>query len=111
MENSRKTMRDEDGCAVTRSGENAVEDFCFAANIELSCRLIEQNDACAELYRAECTRQSDSLPLSAREIGAALIAAGEHRIELGKAICTRRTKRIEHNLIGRTLWRNIVAER
>src|SRR5262245_6398269 len=111
MTNGRKTMRDENRCALTRSGENAVEDFGFASNIELSRRLIEQNDAGAELYSAECTRKSDSLPLSAREIRAAFIATRQHGIKLRKAVCPGRPKRVEHKLVACTLWRNVVAER
>ena len=76
-----EAVRDEDRRAVARGGEDAVEDLRFAAHVELRGRLVEQHDAGAELHGAQRARERDALPLAAREIGAAVVAAGQHRVE------------------------------
>src|SRR3984893_13388257 len=43
-----EAMRDQDGCATPRGGEQAIEDLCFPAHVELRGRLIEQHDTGAE---------------------------------------------------------------
>src|SRR4051794_37544230 len=74
-------MRDEDCRAVARGGKQPVEDLGLAAHVQLRGRFVEEHDAGAELNRAERPRQRDPLPLSARQIGASLVAAGEDRVE------------------------------
>ena len=62
-------------------GQDALEDLRLAAHVELRRRLVEQDDAGAHLDGAERAGQRDALPLAAREIGAALVAARQHRVE------------------------------
>ena len=61
-----------------------VEDLRLAAHVELRGGLVEQHHAGAELHGAQRARQRDALPLAAREIGAALVAARENRVEAGE---------------------------
>src|SRR5690349_9899912 len=46
--NGGEAVRDKDGGAVAGGGEEAVEDFGFAAHVELGGGLIEQHDSRAE---------------------------------------------------------------
>ena len=69
---------------MARGRENALEDLRFAAHVELGGGLIQQHDAGAESHRAQRARQRDALPLAAGKIGAALVAAREHRVEVGE---------------------------
>ena len=52
MAHGREAMRDEDGRAVARRGEQAIEDLRLAAHVELRGRLVEQDDAGAQPDRA-----------------------------------------------------------
>src|SRR5207302_320799 len=40
-----KSMRDEDGRAVTAGGQDAIEYLCLAPNVELCSRFIQEHDA------------------------------------------------------------------
>ena len=81
LADGREAVRDQDGRAVPRGGQDALEDLRLAAHVELRRRLVEQHDAGAQLHGAERARQRDALPLAARQIGAALVAAGQHGVE------------------------------
>ena len=70
---------------VPRGGEDAVEDLGLAAHVELGGGLVEQHEPGAQPHRAQRPGQGDALPLAAREVGAALVAAGEQRVEVGEA--------------------------
>ena len=66
------------------AAEDAVEDLRLATNVELRGWLVQQDDAGSELDGAQRARQRDALPLAARQVGAALVASGEHRVEGGQ---------------------------
>ena len=95
-----EAVRDEDRRAVTRGGEEPVEDLGFAPDVELRGRLVEQHDARAELHGAQRARQRDALPLPARRVGAAVVAARQHRVELGQVRRARRLERQPHRVVG-----------
>ena len=60
-----ETVRDQDGGDLTRGGEDAIEDFCFPADVELRRRLVKEHEAGAEPHRAQRARERDALPLAA----------------------------------------------
>src|SRR5256884_4338228 len=66
-------------------GENAVEDLGLAPDVELGRWLIEQRQAGSQLHGAQCPRQRDPLPLAARQVRTAGVAAGQHRVEAGES--------------------------
>src|SRR6266550_2531871 len=78
-----EAMRDQDGRAMPRSGEQAIENLRFPAHVELRSRLIEQHDAGAEFDGGQRSRERNALPLAARQVGAAVIPAGQHRVQGG----------------------------
>ena len=106
-----EAVRDEDRRAMPRRGENALEDLGFAAHVELRGRLVEQHDARAHRDRAQRARERDALPLSAGEIGAALVGAREHGVELGERRCARGRQRVPNHVVGRAGRRDVVAQR
>ncbi len=77
----REAMRDEDRRAAARRGKDAIENLRFAAHVELRGRLVEQHDARAELNGAQRARERHALPLAARELGSAVVAARQDRVE------------------------------
>src|SRR3954470_4113567 len=85
-----EAMRDEDGRAVAGCGENPLEDLGFTADVELRRRLVQQHDPGAELDGAHRARERDALPLSARQLGSAGVAARQHGIEGGEVGGARR---------------------
>ena len=48
-----EAMRNEDGGAKARGGEEAIENFGFAADVELRGGLVEENNSGAEFYGGE----------------------------------------------------------
>src|SRR5206468_2588714 len=50
MADGGEAMRDQDGRAMPRCGEQAIEDLRFAAHVELRGRFVEQHDAGAERH-------------------------------------------------------------
>src|SRR5215210_5113274 len=81
MAHRREAVRDEDGRAVPGGGEDAFEDLGLAAHVELRGGLVEQHDPGAQPHRAQRAGESDALPLSARQVGASFVAAGQHGVE------------------------------
>ena len=65
-------------------GEQAIEDLGFAAHVELRGRLVQQHDAGAEFDGCQRAGERDALPLAARKIGAAVVAAREDGVEFGE---------------------------
>ena len=57
------------------------------------------------------TRQRDALPLPARQIGAALVTAGEDGVERGEICGARRLERRADDLVRRPARRDVVAQR
>ena len=97
-------------CTVV-SRSDPIEDLRLAAHVELRGGLIEQHHACSRGHGAQRPREGHSLPLTARELGAIVIAAGQHR---GQSREIRGTCRFEcplHHLIGRASRRDVVAKR
>src|SRR5215831_2920281 len=81
MADRRKAVRNEDrGCMSCRS-ENAVEDLGFAADVELRRGFVQKHHTSAEPHGTQCASERHALPLAPRQLRAAFIAAGEHRIE------------------------------
>src|SRR5207253_2869812 len=85
----REAVRDEDRGGAARGGENAIEDLGLAPDVELGRWLIEQHQAGSQLHGAQCPRQRDPLPLAARQVRTAGVAAGQHRVEAGESSGTR----------------------
>src|SRR5215471_19522703 len=67
----RETVRDQDGGVVPGRGEQAVEDFSLAADVELGGWLIEEHYARANPYGGQRPGERDALPLSAGKVGSA----------------------------------------
>ena len=63
------------------------------------------------LHRAQRARQRDALPLAAGEVGAAVVAARQHGVELGEIRRARRVERRAHDVVGRAGRRDVVAQR
>src|SRR5579871_1809642 len=55
LTNRREPMRDQNRGYLARRFQDAFEDFGFAAHVELSGRLVQQNQASAHAHRAQCT--------------------------------------------------------
>ena len=81
MANGGEAMRDQDGGAMARGGEQAIENLRFATHVELRGRFIQQHHARAQADRRERPCERNALPLAAGKIGAAAIAAGKHGVE------------------------------
>ncbi len=77
-------MRDENRRAASRCRQNAFENLCLAANVELRGGLVQQYHAGAEPHGTQRASQRHPLPLTARQVGAALVTASEHRVETGE---------------------------
>src|SRR3954469_21875796 len=107
----REPMRDKDRRALARRSEQAIEDLGLAAHIELRGRVVEQHDARAEVHRAPRARQSNALPLAAGQVGAAVVATGEHRIEAGQVLGAGGRERLAHDRVWRARWGDVVAQR
>src|SRR5262245_31358086 len=109
----RETVRDEDGRTAFARAElrqQTIEDLRLAADVELRRRLVEQYYAGAEPDGAERACQGDPLPLTAGEIGAAVIAAPEDRAELGEVRRAGRRERGLNDVVGSTSGRDVVAQ-
>jgi len=105
----REAMGDQNRRALPRRGEDAVEDLRFAAHVELRRRFVEEDDAGAEAHAAERARERDALPLAAGEIGAALVAAREDRVERGEVRRAGRVERGANLAIGRAGGRDAIT--
>ena len=92
-------------------GEQAIEDLRFPAHVELRGRLVEQHDAGAELDGRQRAGQRDALPLAARQVGAAVVPAGEHRVQRGQVRRARRLERGAHHIVRRAGGRHVIAQR
>ena len=77
----REAMRDQNRSAVPSSREDTLENLGLAAHVELGGRLVEQHQPRAQAHRAQRPREGHALPLTARQIGAAGVAAGQDRVE------------------------------
>ncbi len=55
--------------------------------------------------------QRDALPLAARQVGAAVVAAGQHRVERGQIRRSRRFERGAHDVVRRAGRGHVVAQR
>src|SRR6266436_4969936 len=65
MAHGREAMRNQDGRAMPRCGEQAIEDLGFPANVELRGGLIEQHDSGAHPDSRKRSCKRDALPLAA----------------------------------------------
>src|SRR6266576_398827 len=83
MADRRKAMRDQDGRAMPRHGEQTIENLRFAAHVELRGRLVQQHYAGAHRDGRQRSGECDALPLTARQVGAAVIPAGKHGVQGG----------------------------
>src|SRR5258708_18374518 len=83
------TMRDQDGGAMPRGGEQAIKDLRFPAHVELRGWLVKQHNTGAKRDGCKCSGERDALPLAARQIGAAVVSAGEHCVQCGQVRCSR----------------------
>ena len=96
---------------VSGRGENAVEDLGFAPHVELSCRLVEDDDAGPGPDGAKGSCQRDTLPLTARQVGPAFVSAGKDRIERRQVGGATLFERFTNGLVRRASGRHILAQR
>src|SRR5215472_7895996 len=95
-----EAMRDKDRGAVPRDREQAIEDFCFTAHVELCSRLVQQNHARAEPDGRQRAGEGNTLPLTAGKVGAAVVRARQHSVQRGQFRRSRCLERSEHNVVG-----------
>src|SRR5437867_798423 len=107
----REAVRDQDRRGAPSGGEDAVEDLGLAADVELSRRLVEQHQPGAETHGAQRPRQRDALPLAARQLRAAGVAAGQHRVESGEARGTGRGERLLDRVVRSAPGSHVIAQR
>src|SRR6266545_1485379 len=106
-----KAVGDQDGRAVAGRGEDPIEDLCFASYIEVRRRFVQQDNLSPELDRAQRACKGDALPLPAREIGTAFVAASQHRVETRQIRRACGCERPVHDLVGCAGERDVVAQR
>src|SRR5215471_7092324 len=111
MPDGGESMRDQDGGAVPRRRQKAVENLRFATHVELGCRFVEQHHASAHFNRRQCPRQGYPLPLSAGEICAAFISARKNCVERCKFCRTSGFQCGLQDIIWGACGRDIVAQR
>ncbi len=75
MANRGETMRDENGGAMPGGCEQSIENLRFPADVELRRGLVEQYDSGSQLDGSQRPGERDALPLSARQVGAAIISS------------------------------------
>jgi len=104
-------MRDQDGRAVACGGEDPIEDLCSPRTS--SCAVGSSNSTTpAPISIAHNARaRGDALPLAAGEIGSALVAASQPRVETGQLACARGCEGPIHRLVGCAGKRDVVAQR
>src|SRR6266403_3862856 len=75
MTNRGEAMRNEDGRAMPRCSEQAIENFRFPAHVKLSGRLVQQRNSGAHPDGRQRSCKRNSLPLAAGQVGAAVVTA------------------------------------
>src|SRR6516165_2797001 len=110
MPNGGESMRDQDGGAVPRRRQKAVENLRFATHVELRGGFVEQHHASAHFNRRQCPRQGYPLPLPSGEICAAVISARKNCVERRQFCRTSRFQCILHDIVWRACGRDIVAQ-
>ena len=83
-------------------GQDALEDLGLPAHVELGGWLVEQHQSGSEADRAQRPGECDALPLAAGQIGAAAVAAGQRRVEVGKTVGAGVREGGQHLLVGGT---------
>src|SRR6476660_1873839 len=76
----REAVRNEDRRHLPGGGHDTVEYLRLAPHVELGGRLVQEDDPGACPHGRERPRESDPLPLAARELRAPRVAAGEDRL-------------------------------
>src|SRR5882757_3444240 len=76
MADGGEAMRDQDGRAMPRRGEQPIEDLRFPAHVKLRGWLVEQHDTGTKRDGCQRPGERDALPLAARQIGATVVPAG-----------------------------------
>src|SRR6516165_1968851 len=94
-------MRNEDRRAMTRLREDAIEDLGLAPHVELRRGLVENDDARTQPDRTQGARKSDSLPLAARQIDPAVVAAREDGVERREIRCACRFECVQELGVSR----------
>src|SRR2546425_919042 len=105
-----EAMGDQDGRAMPRGGEQAIEDLRFPAHIELCGRLVEQHHAGAELDGCQRSSERHALPLATGQVGAAAVAAGEHGVQCGEVRRSRGLERRAYHIVWRACGCHVVAQ-
>ena len=106
-----EAVRDQDGGAMPRRGEQAIEDLRFPAHVELCGGLVEQHDAGAQRDGGQRPGERDALPLAPRQVGAAGVPAGQHRVQCGQVRRSCRLERSAHHIVWCAGRRHVVAQR
>src|SRR5262249_49569252 len=110
MPDGGESMRDQDGSAVPRGRQKAVENLRFATHVELGSGFVEQHHASAHFNSRQCPRQGYPLPLSAGEICAAVISARKNRVGRCQFCRTSRFQCGLHDIVWGAYGRDIVAQ-
>src|SRR5215472_4809895 len=111
MANGRKPVRDQDGGALPRDRQQAIENFRFPTDVKLGGGLVEQHYACAKLHRGQRSGQGHALPLPTGEVRAAFIPARKNGVEPREFSSARGIKSCAHDIVRRARGRHIVTKR
>ena len=82
----REPVGHEDRRAVAGRGEDPLEDLGLAPDVELGGRLVEQHHPGSEPHLRQRPGEGDPLPLTARQVDAAVVGPGQHHVEAGEAV-------------------------
>src|SRR5215831_19710198 len=96
---------------MPRGGEKAIENLGFASHVELRGWLVQQDQTGAQPHRGKRSGERDALPLTAREIGPAGVAASEHGVQPSQVCRACRTQRCTDNVVRSAGWSHVAPHR
>src|SRR5690625_248125 len=106
-----EAVGDQDGRAPAGGLQDAVEDLGLPAHVQLGRGLVQDHHARPLAYGAQDPGQGDPLPLPTGQIGAVLIARGEHRLQIAQVRGAGDCQGVEDLLGGGAQGRDVVPER
>src|SRR5215472_4204312 len=89
----REPVRDQDRRAPPGGCQDAVEDLSFAPHVKLRRRLVKEHQPGPELDGGQRAGQGHALPLPARQLGAARVCLGQHRVQARQPVRARGLER------------------
>ena len=82
-----EAVRDENRGGMAGGSQNPLKDFRFTSDVELRRGFVEDDDARAEADCAQGARERNPLPLAARQIDPAVVAARKDGAERREIRC------------------------